>query len=595
MYEKKGEQRVSGYFPSDFLTQVRGKADIVEAVSNYVKLRHQGRSEVGLCPFHSEKTPSFVVSREKQLFHCFGCGAGGDVVKFIMLIENLSFYEAVKFLAEKSGLRLPAPRKAHDQRDRRREELLKVNELALRHFIHNLHQDEEGRKGLSYLRQRGFSRETVERFQLGYARSQWEDLYRFLLREGVKEPTLIDSGLVVKSPRGEGYYDFFRGRLMFPIYSPAGRVIGFGGRTIEDEEPKYLNSPETMLFNKGWSLFGIHLTHQEIRRKNRALLVEGYFDLMALYQAGFTNAVAPLGSSFTEGQAKMLSRYTKKVVISFDPDEAGRRATHRAISTLLSQGFRVEVNRLPDELDPDAFVQKHGPQGFKGKLDKALPAIDYLMEEVAERVDLSHPQGKVTALNFVIPFLACMGNQMERVSYVGYLAERFKVEDRAILEELRRAVQGRRSSLAEELTSLKASLKEAEAKLLQILICQSEVRDVLMPFIEPRYFSQPVGERLLAIIKELHQEGRSITFEMVFDHLEEGDKSRFTQIALGDNFNWDKGFALECFNAMKRDYLDREIVRVQQEIERAEANKASELDRWLKAKLRLLQQKDALY
>jgi len=585
---------MSGYFPSDFLTQVRGAADIVEIVSSYVKLRHQGKNEVGLCPFHSEKTPSFTVSREKQLFHCFGCGAGGDVVKFVMLIENLNFYDAVKLLAERRGIRLPAPRKAPDQRDRRKGELLKVNELALRYFVHNLHQEKEGKRGLGYLRERGFNQETVERFQLGYAQSQWEGLYRCLLREGVKEPTLIDSGLVVKSPQGEGYYDFFRGRLIFPICSPAGKVIGFGGRTIGDEEPKYLNSPETLLFNKSWSLFGIHLTHQEIRRNNRALLVEGYFDLMTLYQAGFTNAVAPLGSSFTEGQAKTLSRYTKNVVISFDPDEAGRRATHRAITTLLSQGFRVEGNRLPDGLDPDAFIQRYGPQGFKEKLDKALPAIDYLMEDATERVDLSHPQGKVAALNFVIPFLACIGNQMERVSYVGYLAERFQVEDRAILEELRRVVHSRRASLGEELTSLKACLKEAEARLLQILICQPETRDELLPLIDPNYFSQPIGERLIAIIRKLHQEGKGITFDQVFDSLEEGDKNRFTQIALGDNFNWDKGFALECLNAMKRDYLDKEIRRVQQEIERAEADKAPELDRLLQAKLRLLQQRDAL-
>ena len=585
---------MSGYFPKDFLTKVRGSVDIVEVVSPYAKLRHQGKNEVGLCPFHSEKTPSFVVSREKQLFHCFGCGAGGDVVKFVMLIENLTFYEAVKFLAERCGLRLPTPKRTPDQRDRRKEALLKVNEVALRYLVQNLHQEKEGRRGLSYLRERGFNRETVERFQLGYARSQWDDLYHCLLREGVKEPTLIDSGLVVKSPRGEGYYDFFRGRLIFPICNSAGKVIGFGGRTIADEEPKYLNSPETMLFNKSWSLFGIHLTHQEIRKNNLALLVEGYFDLMSLYQAGFSHTVAPLGSSLTEWQAKVLSRYTKNVVISFDPDEGGRAATHRAITTLLSLGFRVDVNRLPEGLDPDALVQKYGPQGFKKELDKALPAIDSLMEEAKEGVDLSHPQGKVAALNFVIPFLACIGNQLERVSYVGYLAERFQVEDRAILGELRRSVQGRRSSLGEELTSLKASLKEAEARLLQILICQPEVRAELLPLIDPHQFSQPIGERLLAIIRELHQEGREITFEQVFDRLEEGDKSRFTQIALGDNFNWDKGFALECLNAMKRDYLDKEISKVQQEIERAEADKASELDRLLQAKLRLLQQRDAL-
>ena len=585
---------MSGYFPKDFLAQVRGASDIVEIISSYVKLRHQGKNEVGLCPFHSEKTPSFTVSREKQLFHCFGCGAGGDIVKFVMLIENLSFYEAVKFLAERCGLRLPATRKSTDQRDRRKEQLLKVNELALHHFVRNLNQENEGRKGLSYLRERGLNRETAESFQLGYARSQWDDLYRFLLQQGFKEPTLVDSGLVAKSSQGEGYYDFFRGRLIFPICNSAGRVIGFGGRTIGEEEPKYLNSPETMLFNKSWSLFGINLSHQEIRKKNRALLVEGYFDLMTLYQAGFANAVAPLGTSFTEGQAKMLSRYTKNVVISFDPDEGGRRATHRAITTLLGQGFTVEVKRLPEGLDPDAFVQKHGPQGFKEELDKALPAIDYLMEETKEMLDLSHPQGKVAALNFVIPFLACIGNQMERVSYVGYLAERFQVEDRAILAELRRAVRGRKSSLGEELTSMKASLKEAEARLLQILICQPEVREELLPLIDPHCFSQPIGERLLAIIRELHQEGKGVTFDQIFDRLEEGDKSRFTQIALGDNFSWTKGFALECLNTMKRDYLDKEIRKVQQEIEHTETDKAPELDKLLRAKLRLLQQRDAL-
>lgn len=365
--------------------EVKARLDIVDVISVSVELKRSGQNFKGLCPFHTEKTPSFMVSPDKQIFHCFGCGVGGNVIQFAMKYENLSFPEALRFLAKKAGIDLKQYR-AQSGGDGLRENLLEMHAAAAKVFGENLR---KSKTASSYLKKRGLTEETMNVFSLGYALKEWHQLSNYLKEKGFREALILQSGIV--SAGEKGTYDTFRDRIMFPIVDLQGSVIAFGGRVMGDSQPKYLNSPDTPLFKKGESLYGLFLAKDGMRKKGYAVIVEGYFDVILCHQYGFTNAIAPLGTALTPGHLLRLKRFTKKAVLVFDGDEAGKAAAKRSIPVLLEQGFASKVLLLPPEDDPDSFLRKNGERRFADLMATAMSPIDFISgASKGDRTEMVH-------------------------------------------------------------------------------------------------------------------------------------------------------------------------------------------------------------
>ena len=405
--------------------EVRAAADIVKVVGDYVKLRKAGANYMGLCPFHQEKSPSFAVHPAKQIFHCFGCGVGGDVFKFVMLMDSLTFPEALRRLAEKVGITLSEGfgNETQDANARVRTALLKMHEVAAKFFAGQLSGTTEGRLARAYLEDRGLTDEVVGRFRLGYAPADGQALTRHLtsiLREivpgevGSVSELLEKSGLVGRDAERNRHYDRFRRRIIFPISNDSGKVTAFAGRGLGDEQPKYLNSPETPIYTKGRVLYHLDRAAQAIRKLDYAILVEGYMDCIAVASSGIENVAASCGTSLSEGQIRLLARYSRRVVVNYDPDSAGVAATERSLALLIEEGFEAKVLALPGGLDPDSFIRKRGAEAYRELLAAAPSYLDYLTERAAATHDINTPEGKVAAANAVLPYLgrvpaACCG------------------------------------------------------------------------------------------------------------------------------------------------------------------------------------------
>ncbi|MDD8031261.1 MAG: DNA primase, partial [Acidobacteriota bacterium] len=372
--------------------KIKASASIVEIASQYTNLKKRGKKWVGLCPFHSEKDPSFTVDEEKQLFHCFGCGIGGDLFSLVMEKENLTFPEAVKFLAGKYHIPLPEPRQAY-QKSRLEEKIFEINERALSYFRNNLFKTPEGKKALEYLKGRQFSEETIKKLKLGYALNSWDNLYE-TFRQKYSPQDLEKAGLIVRGQRPGEYRDRFRGRIIFPIFSLTGKVVAFGGRTVFEAQPKYLNSPETQTFAKGNILYGLNLTRDNIKKEGEMILVEGYADFAALYQAGIQNIAASMGTSLTPQQATQILRYAPRVIINYDGDEAGVRAALRAVPICLEKGLQVKILILPYDLDPDAFLKKYGPEKYLNLANRSQDGFRFLIQQYSRGADLNIPEEK---------------------------------------------------------------------------------------------------------------------------------------------------------------------------------------------------------
>ncbi len=426
----------------EIIEEVRARSDIVDVISDYVNLKKSGRNYLGLCPFHKERTPSFSVSPDKQMFYCFGCQEGGDVFSFLMKQENLTFPEAVRELARRAGIHIPEGREA-GAGDEKRDRLYRVLEWATLYFHHILTKRPAGRGAWSYLERRNISPETADRFQLGYAQPDWDDLLKVFLRKGVDLADLKEVGLVSEGRKRP--YDRFRDRLMFPIRDRRGRTIGFGGRVLGEGEPKYLNSPETPLFNKRRVWYGLDLATQAIRREARAIVVEGYMDCIALHQAGFENAVASLGTSLSREQAEALERMCEEVIIAYDADAAGARATLRGLGLFDLDRVRVKVARIPAGEDPDSLIRRGGTEAFQRVVDEAVPLVEYVIDLADETYGREDVSAVMKCVEMVVPVLAAYRNAVERDMWIAKTAEALGANETALREEvLRRARSPRR-------------------------------------------------------------------------------------------------------------------------------------------------------
>jgi DNA primase len=459
---------VAEHIPQDLIEEIRRRNDIIDVIAEYLPLKGSGGNYKALCPFHSEKTPSFTITRPKQIFHCFGCGVGGNVFHFIMKYEHLTFPEAVASLAKRCGVTLPKSRSRAQPSpvEAQKERLYDMNELAAKFFHKLLLDAPQGEKARNYLKERGISPRSIERFQLGYAPAGWDGLLRYGTERGFQPQMLAEVGLVKARDDGHGFYDRFRDRLMFPISNVMGRVVALGGRLLENlpEAPKYLNSPETAIYKKGTLLYGLHLAKQPIRAEGRVLIVEGYLDLISLSQAGIEHVVATLGTALTRSHVQVLKAYAKEAVLLFDGDTAGRSAALRGkeyflqghvryflpsahVSSLkgaLEGDLHAKVVLLPQGHDPDTFVRHEGRDALLAMVQEAQPFVDFLLDTEAKEHDLTSVQGKLAYVRKLLPLIVDMANQVERTEYLSALVKRTGIAPSALADEWHKLRQGPR-------------------------------------------------------------------------------------------------------------------------------------------------------
>ncbi len=522
------------YYSQDLVEEVRSRSDIVDVVSSYLKLKRQGSSYVGVCPFHNDRNPSMSVSPQKQIYHCFSCGAGGDVFKFVMDYENLTFPEALKTLADRAGLVLPE--REHSQEARRRQDekakLLELNKLAASYYYYLLRQP-EGRPGMDYLTGRKLTSETMKRFGLGYAGKYSGHLYKYLKEKGYSDQLLKESGLM-QADEKHGMYDKFWNRVMFPIMDTRNRVIGFGGRVMGDGKPKYLNSPETKVFDKSRNLYGLNLARMS--RKPNIILCEGYMDVIAMHQAGFSQAVASLGTAFTQQQSAILKRYTNEVLLTYDSDEAGTKAAMRAIPMLKDAGITAKVIQMEPYKDPDEFIKALGAEAFQERIDQAESSFSFELRVMERKYDFHEPESRMGFYKEVAQRLLEFGAGIERDNYIKAVAERYQLTVGQLTElvdqtgEALGNLQRRRPMVAPE--RRKQKKKEEDRLRRQWLLLSWMGSDERMfrnitKYVEPEDFTDSLCRQAAELLKEQHDKtGRVVPASLIQCFTEEEDQRK---------------------------------------------------------------------
>ena len=521
------------YYPDELIEEIRARNDIVDVISGYVRLQKKGSSYFGLCPFHNEKSPSFSVSRQKQMYYCFGCGAGGNVYTFLMEYENFTFQEAVKFLADRAGITLPKPEYSREAKEKagRRASILEINKKAAMYYYAQL-KSRQGGKAYAYLKGRGLSDDTIRAFGLGYSNMYGADLYQYLKKEGYSEELIRQAGLISTDEK-HGVYDKFWNRVIFPIMDVNSRVIGFGGRVMGDGKPKYLNSPETEVFDKSRNLYG--LNRARTSRKPYFLLCEGYMDVISLHQAGFTNAVASLGTALTSGHASLIRRYVKEVYLTYDSDEAGTRAALRAVPILRDAGISAKVVRMDPYKDPDEFIKNLGAEEYEKRISAARNGFMFSLEILEKDFDMASPEGKTGFFREAARRLLVFEDELERNNYIEAVASAYHVSRESLeklvaksavgagmarpVERPRRTEENGRGKPKEDgiLTSQKA--------LLTWMIENDRLFDRISQYIRPDDFTGDIYRKVAGLLYEQRRTGEIRPAE-VLNHFTEDEEHR---------------------------------------------------------------------
>src|SRR5689334_23153743 len=494
-------------FPQTFIDDLRLQASIVSVVQEYVPLKRAGTTYKGLCPFHSEKTPSFHVNPDKGFFHCFGCGVGGDVIKFLELHEKVGFQDAVKMLAQKFGVALPEFADGGSDDARRdsalREGLLKAHEIAAAYFKEQLAAPAGGR-ARAQLADRGVTQQTIDELGLGFAPGSRDGLKQRLLKQGFNQGVLLHSGLIVQRESGE-LVDRFRNRLMVPICRDTGSVIAFGGRQMDADQggPKYLNSPETPIYSKGRTLYGLSLTKTLIRTMGFAVLVEGYFDFAQVFQSQAAAAVASCGTALTPQQAQLLRRFTSKVVLSFDPDAAGQSAAARSCELLVAEGFNVNVVVLDRGEDPDTFIRKKGPEEYRERLRTSRPYLEYLLDQAATGLDFGHDESRRQFLGKMLTVAARIPDAAARDQFADRIAHKARVTEEVVRAEIRRAAVQRKTEVTRRELPTLGQLKYAEKGLIWALIHDSGAGAEALADLDPEDLAYLAGREVFEVARGL--------------------------------------------------------------------------------------------
>ena len=520
------------YYSEELIEEVRTRNDIVDVISGYVKLQKKGSSYFGLCPFHNEKSPSFSVSRQKQMYYCFGCGAGGNVFTFLMEYENFSFVEAVKYLADRAGVELPEMEYSKEAKEKAdlKASILEINKLAAKYFYVQL-KSERGNAAYTYLKDRQLSDKTITAFGLGYSNKFSDDLYKYLRSKGYSEELIRQAGLISTDER-HGVYDKFWNRVMFPIMDVNSRVIGFGGRVMGDAKPKYLNSPETPVFDKSRNLYG--LNRARTSRKPYFLLCEGYMDVIALHQAGFTNAVASLGTALTPGHASLIRRYVQEVYLTYDSDDAGTRAALRAVPILREAGISAKVIRMDPYKDPDEFIKNLGAEEYEKRIGEARNGFMFTLEVLARGYDMNSPEGKTAFFREAARRLMEFEDELERENYIDAVASAYKVS-RESLEKLvaKTAVS---SGMAKPVERPKKAEGREKGKedgiltsqkvLLTWMIDDVRIYEKISSFITPDDFTEELYRTVAQLLFEQYREGGKLDPARILDHFTEEEEHR---------------------------------------------------------------------
>ena len=558
--------------PDKIIDEIQEKTDIVEVISRYVPLKKTGRSYKAPCPFHHEKTPSFIVSQDKQIYHCFGCGVGGNVFSFLMKYENLQFPEAVEMLAEKAGVRIPRSSYQKQEENSLTNQLYKINEEAAGFFQSCLANSSQARE---YLISRGINQESVKLFRIGYAPDSWESLINFFGKRGTASPVLEKAGLAIANDKGS-HYDRFRSRIVFPILDLKDRIVGFGARVMDSSLPKYINSPETVIYSKGRNLYGLNICKEDIKKAGHVLVVEGYLDAIIPYQAGVKNIIATLGTALTVDQTRMLKRFVNTVIMVYDPDEAGEAASIRNLDLFISEDINVYIAELPTGLDPDNYMRKYGAEDFIKLIKSSKNLFNYKMDKLVARFDINAAHGKAGIAGEMLPTISRINNAVFKSDLIKKLAERLRVDEESLRTELKKVKPdyNERRYLVTPVEAKKDS-KSAEMMILALLLDREAYIETVRSRLSPEEFKDCSVRDLVASIFAMYGKGQ-ITPARLINHLGNKDQSA---VLISEAINVlemlvDKNKTLEdCISRIKRDNIKDQLDRLQDAIKVAHDQK----------------------
>ena len=572
-------------YPDNFVDDLKRQADIVRIIQDYVQLKKKGANWMACCPFHKEKTPSFSVSPSKGIFYCFGCHKGGDVFNFVKEVEGLDFGEAIKVVADKIGM--PLPKMVDDERfaikRQESDEVIQLNNWALEWWAQQLETSDEARIARDYLDRREITEETKKTFRLGYSPDSWDALSSYLRHKGATQPQIERSGLVVKRDDGKTY-DRFRGRLMFPVFDAQGRPIAFGGRTLKDEDAKYINSPETAAYVKGRNLYGLNLTRDEIRRAEFAILVEGFLDLIVPYQFGIRNVAASLGTALTADQVKLLSRFARKVVVNYDGDRAGVQAAKKSIEILLAEDIEVKVLVLPENSDPDEFIRKFGAAEYLQRRAKAQPHIQFVIENALRDRSLHRPAEKAEAVEEVLPYIRAVQSRIQKREYFDMAMDGLQINDVSLRRELWHSLRTRNdaagSARQKVLRRSGVNVKPtvAEQQLLELLLENESLRREVLPSLPKSDYEELITASIFTALVEIDAAGGQPDLDSLLEKTE-GDiemQQLLPMLLMGgvrpeDEKDADMRLAFQkCLDALRLVNIDRRIRELSAEIAIAE-------------------------
>jgi DNA primase len=552
--------------------KVKQQADIVRVIGEYVQLKKAGQNFRGLCPFHSEKTPSFNVHPTKQIYHCFGCGQGGDVFKFVMEMEKCPFPEALRIVAEKCGIALPRPKERSPEERRENQQrtvLVEIHREAQSYFVKQLEGTLEGKAARAYLEDRGLDRDAITRFGIGYAPSGGDLLLRHL-KGKYQDRALAESGLISRDQGGR-LFDRFRRRITFPISNESSKIVAFGARALGDDQPKYLNSPETPIYSKSNVLYHLDRAKDALRRQDFAVLVEGYMDAIAVAGAGISNVVASCGTALAETQIKLLGRFTKRVIVNYDPDTAGQAATERSLTALLEQDFEVRVLNLPaigdKKADPDLFIREKGADAYREQLKNSPPYVDYLITR-ARQMDLSTGEGKSRAVNFLLPYVQRIPNSILRSEWATRIAQQLRIDEPVLRAALSKAAKERRSEVKLQPELISRSAKPAERRLIRMLAEAEGFRGELAQHLQASQLYRGLEtEKVFAALIVATLSGNPLSASEIGAILDDRERRLFFEILFEDaqQPSWEE--AQSCLDTLVRKQLERELGEVQRGIE----------------------------
>ena len=565
-------------YSEEILNEVRQSNDIVDVISQYVHLKRSGRNYFGLCPFHNEKSPSFSVSPDKQIFHCFGCGVGGNVITFVSQIEGLNFVETVQMLAERANIQLPTLQNNGDtQREILKDKVYKVNEFTAEYYHQNLYKP-QAKMAQEYVKKRQLTNETLKSFRIGFS-GKFDELYQELKKQGFQEQEILESGLVNKNERGQ-YIDRYRNRLMFPICDARGRVIAFGGRVLDDSKPKYINSPENVVYSKGRHLFGLNVAKKGDTKK--LLIVEGYMDVISLHQRGITNVVAPLGTALTEQQGWLLRKNSEQIILSFDSDDAGIKAKLRAIDILQKMGCDLRVIQLEGAKDPDEYIVKYGNMRFQNAVDKAFSVVEFKVKILKKELNLENTNDKIKFLNEIAKLISKVDNTIEREVYIEKIAKEYDISKEAIYAEVNKLTykNDKSEKVLEkakpvithkkvETKEVSESIRRRENTIISILLTGDlSIFEIIKQNIKPEDFQDEINQEIAKKLYEEFEKGNS-NINSIIDTLDQDHQNQITMIMAEDYEIEDLEKAIDdIIQAYKRDKLNNRKLEILELLEK---------------------------